>query len=293
MRSRDKLRWRTGANIALAICSALALLPFILLIIASFTDYLVALESGYSYFPAKLSLDAYQYIFDEFSTIARTYGMSILVTVIGTALSLAITTMLAYMLAQRGLPGRKILNLLVVITILFNAGLVPTYIIYTKYLHIKNTIWAYIVPNLLMSGFMVMIVRIYFENSVPEDILDAARIDGASEMHIFLRIVLPLSKPILATVGLLTGISYWNDWQNGLYYINEPALLTVQSYLNKINENISFLASNAVSGVSLAELPTATVRMAIAVVAILPILILYPFFHKYFAKGLTMGSMKG
>ena len=287
--------WNIAGNLVMCLLSFLALMPFILLIIASFTDETVALTDGYSYFPAKWSLDAYDYIFQQAEMLGKAYLMTILVTVIGTAVGLTITALLAYMLSQKGLPGRKVLNFLVVFTMLFNGGLVPTYIMYVGTFHIKDTIFGLIVPNLLLSAFMVMLVRNYFENSIPLDLYEAARIDGASEFQTFVKIALPLSTPILATVGLMMGIAYWNDWQNGLYYLSDKSrdLYTIQNILNNINENIAFLSSNATSGVNLADLPTATVRMAIAVVAILPILVVYPFFQKYFAKGITMGAVKG
>ena len=179
---------------------------------------------------------------------------------------------------------------------LFNGGLVPTYIMYVKTFAIKNTIFGLIVPNLLCSAFLVMLVRNYFENSIPRDLYEAARIDGASEFQTFFRVALPLSTPILATIGLMMGLAYWNDWQNGLYYLSDQSanLKTIQNILNDINTNIAYLASNSsVGGVSLTDLPTQTARMAIAVVGILPILVIYPFFQKYFAKGITMGAVKG
>lgn len=295
MRSKSKKRWSLAANILLSICAFLAIMPFILLIIASLTDETVAMTDGYSYFPAKWSLNAYEYIANQAGMIGRAYLMTILVTVIGTSISIVITSMLAYMLSQKKLPGRNILNFLVVFTMLFNGGLVPTYIMYVKTLHVKDTIWGLIFPSLLMSGFMVMLVRNYFENSIPEELYEAARIDGAGEFYNFFHIALPLSVPILATVGLMGGIAYWNDWQNGLYYLSNKSkdLYTVQNILNNINENIAYLASNAQAGVSLSDIPTTTVRMAIAVVGILPVLVIYPFFQKYFAKGLTMGAVKG
>ena len=295
MRSSSKKRWSIAANIILSICSFLAIMPFLLLIIASLTDDTVAMTDGYSYFPAKWSLSAYEYIANQAEMIGRAYFMTIIVTVIGTSIGVVITSMLAYMLAQKKLPGRKILNFIVVFTMLFNGGLVPTYIMYVKTLHIKDTIWGLIFPGLLMSGFMVMLVRNYFENSIPEELYEAARIDGASEFYNFFHIALPLSVPILATVGLMSGINYWNDWQTGLYYLSNKSknLYTIQNILNNINENVAYLASNAQAGVSLSDIPTTTVRMAIAVVGILPIIIVYPFFQKYFAKGLTMGAVKG
>lgn len=295
MKTKSQKRWSFAANFILSVVSFLAVMPFILLIIASLTDEQVAMTDGYSYLPAKWSTAAYGYIISQASMIGRAYGMTIIVTVIGTAAGVVMTALLAYMLAQKNLLGRKLLNFYVVFTMLFNGGLVPTYIMYVKTFHLKNTIGALIIPNLLMNAFMIMLIRNYFEHSIPEELYEAARIDGASEYYNFFHIALPLSVPILATVGLMTGIAYWNDWQNGLYYLDDKGknLYTIQNILNNINENIAFLASNASSGVNLAELPTTTVRMAIAVVGILPIIIVYPFFQKYFAKGLTMGAVKG
>ena len=291
----DRKVWNVGANIVMCILCFLAIMPFILLIIASFTDEQAAINNGYSYIPAAWSLDAYKYIVSQWEMLGRAYMMTIVVTAIGTSVGLIMTALLGYVLSQPGLPGRRGLNFYVVFTMLFNGGLVPTYIMYVKTFGIKNTIWGLIVPNLLLSGFLVMLVRNYFENSIPRDLYESARIDGASEFQTFFRIALPLSTPILATVGLMMGIAYWNDWQNGLYYISDKGkhLYTIQNILNNINENISYLASNATVGVTIGDLPTTTVRMAIAVVGVLPILVIYPFFQKYFAKGITMGAVKG
>ena len=293
MKSRDQKRWSISANVVMMLLSLLAILPILLLIIASFTDESTALQNGFSYIPEQFSLEAYKYIASEAGTLAKAYMMTIIVTVIGTTVSVIITSLLAYMLSQKDLPGRKVLTFLVVFTMLFNGGLVPTYIMYVKYFHIKNTIFALLIPTLLMSAFIVLLVKNYFENSIPVELYEAARIDGASEIFIFAKIAFPLAVPILATIGLLSGIGYWNDWQNGLYYLSDPKLYTIQNILNQINLDIAFLAQNASAGTNLADLPTTTVRMAIAVVGILPIIIVYPFFQKYFAKGITMGSVKG
>lgn len=293
MKSKDERRWGAASNIILIVLSLMALLPFVLLIIASFTDNTIAVKEGYSYFPSKWSLDAYAYIWRNAAMIARAYGITIAVTVIGTAAGLVITALYAYMLSKKGLPGRKFLIFFVILTMLFNGGLVPTYLVYSNMLHIKDTLWALIVPTLLMNGFNVILIKNYFENNIPGELYESARIDGAGEWFIFSKIAMPLSRPILATVGLLMGIAYWNDWQNGLYYLNDTSLYSIQNILNQINQNISYLASSGVSGVSMADLPTTTIRMAIAFVGILPIVIAYPFFQKNFAKGITMGSVKG
>ena len=288
--------WNISANIVMVLLSFLALAPFVLLIIASLTDENVAMTYGYSYFPQKWSISAYQYIASQASRLGRAYLMTIIVTAVGTSVGVMITALLGYMLSNKDLPGRGLLNLYVVFTMLFNGGLVPTYIMYVKTFAIKNTIFGLIVPNLLCSAFLVMLVRNYFENSIPRDLYEAARIDGASEFQTFFRVALPLSTPILATIGLMMGLAYWNDWQNGLYYLSDQSanLKTIQNILNDINTNIAYLASNSnASGVNVASLPTQTARMAIAVVGILTILVIYPFFQKYFAKGITMGAVKG
>ena len=282
-----------SAHAVLILLTLAAIVPFVLLIIASFTDNNVAITEGFSFFPSKWSTDAYQYIVNEKDTMLRAYGITIVVTLIGTTLGLLISVMLAYSLANSDLPGRNFMTFFVTLTMLFNGGLVPTYLIYTNVFHIKDTLAALIVPNLLMNGFNVILIRNYFATGVPTVLYEAARIDGASGFYIFYRIALPLSKPILATVGLLMGIAYWNDWQNGLYYLNDTSLYSIQNILNRINENISFLASNSTSGVKISDLPTSTIRMAIAVIGILPIVCIYPFFQEYFVRGIAVGAVKG
>ena len=280
------------SHVVMVVLSLAAILPFVLLVIASFTDNAVAVSEGFSFWPSKWSTDAYEYIVNERATLLRAYGITILVTLIGTSVGLMISSMLAYTLSNDELPGRKVLTFFVVLTMLFNGGLVPTYLIYTNVFHIKDTLLALIVTSLLMNGFNVVLIRNYFATGVPKSLYEAARIDGAGEIYIFARIALPLSKPILATVGLLMGIAYWNDWQNGLYYLNDTKLYSIQNILNRINENISFIASNSTSGVKIADLPTNTIRMAIAVVGILPIVCIYPFFQEYFVKGIAVGAVK-
>lgn len=293
MVSKDQKIWRIVAHIVMILLSALALLPFLLLVIASFTDDATALVNGYSYLPEKWSLGAYEYILENKGTFFKAYGMTIVVTFVGTVVNVVLTALTGYVLSKRKLPGVKVMNIFVIFTMLFNGGLVATYINYVTVFHIKDTIFALLVPNLLMNAFMITLVRNYFEHSIPEEIYESARIDGANEFLIFIKLVLPLSVPILATVGLMGGIAYWNDWQNSLYYIDDKAMYTIQAVLNSINEGVAALASMAGSNVSLAELPTTTIRMAVAVVGILPILVIYPFFQKYFAKGLMAGSVKG
>ena len=294
MRTPEQKRWLAVSHVILTVIALLAVLPFILLIISSFTDDKVALLNGYSFFPQKLSLDAYRYIADNSGTFVRAYGITVLVTVLGTSMSVIVTALMAYVLSKKDLPGGKFLSFMVIFTMLFNGGLVATYISYTTIFGIKNPLAALLFPSLLMNAFSVMLVRNYFAHNIPGAIYESARIDGAGEFLIFWKLVLPLSVPILATTGLMSALAYWNDWQNSLYYISDKALYSIQAILNAINDSISMLASLGDSaGASAAELPTTTIRMAIAVVGIMPILIIYPFFQKYFAKGLVAGAVKG
>ncbi len=294
MIGKSERRMARLAHVVLIVFSLMAVLPFILLISASLTEENAALKYGFGFIPKVFSLAAYKYISYQSKMIIRAYGITIFTTVIGTSVGLTMTSMLGYGLSK-DIPGRRILNFFVVFTMLFNGGLVPTYLVYTKYLHLSNTIWALIIPSLLMNAFHVMLVRNYFSTSIPESLIESAKLDGASEMMIFRAIVLPLSKPIMATIGLMLALSYWNNWTNGLYYLDDTSLYSIQNVLNAINNNI--IAINSVSNMGLAinksEIPALTARMAIAVIGILPMLCIYPFFQKYFVKGITIGAVKG
>ena len=294
MIGKSERRMARLAHVVLIVFSLMAVLPFILLISASLTEENAALKYGFGFIPKVFSLAAYKYISYQSKMIIRAYGITIFTTVIGTSVGLTMTSMLGYGLSK-DIPGRRILNFFVVLTMLFNGGLVPTYMVYTKYLHLGNTIWALIIPSLLMNAFHVMLVRNYFSTSIPESLIESAKLDGASEMMIFRAIVLPLSKPIMATIGLMLALSYWNNWTNGLYYLDDTSLYSIQNVLNAINNNI--IAINSVSNMGLAinksEVPALTARMAIAVIGIVPMLCIYPFFQKYFVKGITIGAVKG
>ena len=298
MKVKERTIVQVIGHIVMIIFALAAVLPFLLMIVASFTDSDWATANGFSFFPAQWSLAAYKYIANQWQTIGQAYLMTFLVTIVGTALSLLVVCLFAYGVSHTDYPGMKFLNFICVFTMLFNGGIVTTYYVWTNYFNIRNSFWALVLPNLLMSAFNVMLVKNYFKFSIPESLLEAARIDGAGEIRIFAKIVMPLSLPILATIGLMTAITYWNDWTNGLYYLTDRGgshLFTIQLVLNKINENINFLAQNASalgSGVDVSSIPTTTARMAIAVVGILPILIAYPFFQRFFVKGIMLGGVK-
>ena len=295
---RSDKKFQILSHVVLIFFSLLAVLPMILMLTSSFTDNDVLIAEGYSYFPSKWSAYAYEYIFSTGNSVMRAYLVSIILTMVGTSLALAITTLLAYALSKKDLPGKGILTFLVVFSMLFNGGLVPTYIVYTKIFHLDNTFWSLLIPGLLMNGFNVMLMKSYFCSSIPDEILDAAYIDGANEVKTFWKIVIPLSKPILATIALFAGIAYWNDWMNGYIYVTKRTeLYSVQNLLNRMMQNIQFLSQSSSNvqnaNVGLSSIPLASVRMAMATVGILPIIIVYPFVQKYFVKGITLGGVKG
>jgi putative aldouronate transport system permease protein len=260
---------------------------------ASITDENMLIAGGYKLLPPKINFGAYQYLFLQGENILRAYGITVTITAVGTFVSLVITCLLAYPLSMKNLPGRRAVMFFVVFAMLFNGGLVPTYVMYTQYFHLKNTILSLIIPGLLMRVFNVLLVRSYFITSVPMELIEAGRIDGCGEYGILFRIVLPVSTPIIATVGLLTGLMYWNDWYNGLIFLSEEKLYSLQVLLNAILMNVQFLANNNVGQRLTIPLPTVSVRMAIAALAVVPILVIYPFFQKYFVRSITMGAVKG
>ena len=295
---KSEKRFQIFGHIVMIIITVVAILPLLLLLISSFTDNDVLIRNGYSFFPEKLSAYAYEYIFTSGNSVVNAYGISIILTILGTAVGLTITTLLGYALSKSFLPGRGVLTFLVFFTMLFNGGLVPTYINYTNVFGIKNTFFALMIPGLLMNAFNVLMVKSYFVTGVPEALLEAAYMDGATETRAFFQIALPLAKPIVATVGLFIGIGYWNDWMNGYIYLTKRTdLYSIQNLLNRMVQNIQFLLQNSstISNANqgLASIPSVSVRMAMAVVGILPIVIVYPFIQNNFVKGITLGGVKG
>lgn len=280
--------------IFLTIISLVAILPFVLLVVSSFTDESALLRQGYGFWPKQFSLYAYEYLFkSNYATILRAYGITILVTAVGTSISLLIGPMLAYPLSREDYPRAKVVTFLVFFTMIFNGGMVPSYIMWTQIFHIKNTIYAMIFPHLLFNGFYIMLYKNNFKTNIHPALIEAAKIDGAGEFYIYFKIVLPLSLPILATVGLMVGIAYWNDWINGLYFITDTKLYSLQVFLNNMVNNMRALVSMSTGiDVNLSDMPTTSIRMAVAVIGTAPILLLYPFFQRAFIAGISLGGVK-
>lgn len=291
----NKKGFQIFAHFVLIVITVCCILPFILLLMASITGEKSLAAYGYSFFPKEFSLDAYQYLLSSSTSIFRAYGISIFITVIGTVCNLTLTTLYAYPLSRKDLPGRNIFAFFLFFTMLFSGGLVPSYIMWTQTFHIRNNLLALLVPNLLMGAFNVIMMRTYFTANIPDAVIEAARIDGASEFKTLRSIVLPMAKPILVTLSLLVGLAYWNDWTNGLYYISDEKLYSVQVLLMNLQKSLDALKQNAAQGgnVSVAKLPSTSVRMAITVMGILPVMIVYPFLQKYFVKGIAIGAVKG
>lgn len=283
-------------NVVLLLLALTCILPLLLLITSSFATETSLMENGYSFWPSQWGLDAYQYLWHSRGQILTAYKMTVLSTLCGTVLNVSITALLAYPLSRPNLVGRNVFSFLVFFTLLFNGGMIPSYMMWTQTFHIKDTFWALILPNLLMNGFGVIVMRTYFVANIPNEIIEAARIDGAGELRTLLEIVLPLSKPILATIALMSGLAYWNDWMNGLYYlVKRTDLYTIQNLLNRLIASADFISNNAANSALTAgiTIPSVGIRMAIAVIALLPVMLIYPFLQKGFVKGIVIGGVKG
>ena len=296
LQSRDEIAFRTFSLFALTILTLMAFMPFVLIIISSLTQEESLVKNGYSYFPKKWSFDSYIYMMQQAKVIFRAYLVSVGVTAVGTSVSLLVTSMLAYPMSRQDFKYRNVLAFFVFFTMLFTGGIVPAYMMWTRIFHINNSYFALLLPNYLVSAFNVLLVRNYYKNNVPTALIESAQIDGASELRTFFRIMLPLSIPVSVTIGLFTGLAYWNDWINALYYIDQPEYYGIQNLLIRMMNNIQFLASARGSQLTTGKvisLPTNGIRMAMAVVGILPILVTFPFLQKYLIKGVIVGAIKG
>lgn len=288
--------FQTVTNIILILLCIFCVLPFLILFSSSITSETTLVREGYSLLPKDIDWSAYQYLLTGSNKIIRGYIITVAITVVGTSLNLMLTTLFAYPLSRKDMPHRNVFAFIVFFTMLFNGGIVPSYIMWSRYLHISNTYLALILPNLLMSAFYIIMMRTYFQSNIPEAVIEAGRIDGANEITVLLKVVLPMSKPIMATIVLLVGLQYWNDWTNGLYYINQDKYYSIQVLLNRMLQDVQFLMSSAASGNTselAKDIPSVSLKMAVAVMGALPVLCIYPFFQKYFVQGIVVGAVKG
>ena len=284
-------------NILFIFFVLVCIIPFALVVSVSLTDNKALIEHGYRFIPETFSVDAYKFLFSNSRIVINAYKVTIFTTIIGTLANVILMAMFAYPLSRYDFPFKKTFSTFVLITMLFNAGLTPTYMVNVNILHLRNTIWALILPA-LGGGFNIFVMRTYFRLNIPKEIIESTKIDGASEIRIFVQMVIPLALPVMAAIGLFNSITFWNNWALSLYYISDTKLFSLQYVMQQALLNMQFMqqtmqADSNTGQEMLKNLPEESVRMAMVIVGIGPILLAYPFFQKYFVKGLTVGAVKG
>ncbi|WP_367618569.1 carbohydrate ABC transporter permease [Paenibacillus andongensis] len=277
----------------ISLFAIMCLIPFLMIVIGSVTEESHIIKNGYSLIPSVLSLDAYEFIFKNPKQIVSAYQITLLVTIVGTLIGLFITAMTAYVLQRKDFKNRNVFSFYFFFTTLFSGGLVPWYILIVKYLGWKDSLLALIVPPLL-NVFYIIIMRSFISSTIPDAISESAKMDGAGDFRIFLSMILPLTKPALATIGLFISLNYWNDWYHATLFINKENLYPLQYFLYKILSSIAFANSSVASqGSVVMDTPKESFKLAMTVIATGPIVLLYPFVQKYFIQGITIGSVKG
>ena len=294
----NQIKPRTNVlfNVVFVFLSVLCVFPVLFVLAISISSEKSIARFGYQIIPPEISLKAYEFLWNERLAILRATGMSVFVTTVGIILSVLFTTTMGYVLSRPNYKLKNFYTWVVFIPMVFNGGMLASYVVNANILNLRNSVWALILP-LAVSSFNIIICKTFFKTTIPDSIVESAKIDGAGQLRIFGQIVLPISKPIIATIALFAAFGYWNDWFQASLYITKKEMQTLQSMLNQIQNNIEYLANNPYGGLSMAQykssMPSESVRMAIAVVIIVPIACVYPFFQKYFISGLTIGSVKG
>ncbi|MEG2670077.1 MAG: carbohydrate ABC transporter permease, partial [Oscillospiraceae bacterium] len=275
----------------ITIFSLICIIPFVLVISSSLTSESSILKYGYNLWPREWSLDAYRLLFKT-DTILNAYKVTIFTTVVGTIFSMLFSSMAAYALSVKSFYSRNKIAFFIYFTMLFSGGLVPTYLLITNYLHLKDSIWVLIIPSII-NPWNLFLLRNFF-NGIPDSLAESAKIDGAGDITILFKIILPISLPGIATVGLFYALSYWNEWYKAMLYLRSTVKYPLQYIIMQIMRDVQFINDNAAQvGLASGSNPAYTSQMATAVVTIGPIIFLYPFLQKYFVKGLTVGSIKG
>lgn len=276
--------------------AALTVLPVAFVFIVSVSSEASIAERGYSFFPSEFSLSAYEYLWRSRNYIGRAFLNSVGITAAGTLLGLALTSTLGYSLSRQSFRLRGVLTTMLLIPMLFSGGLVATYMVNTQVYHLKNTYLSLILPG-ACSPFYVIVMRTFFQTTIPDGIIESGKIDGARQIRIFAQLVLPISLPVIATIGLFLSFSYWNAWYGAMLYLdsNHREIYPLQYVLISIEKSMAFLARNEehFTGDTMRSIPSETARMAIVMVVVIPIACSYPFFQRYFTSGLTIGAVKG
>lgn len=288
----DKKALNAVAYLVISLVGLLCVLPFIMVVAGSFSSEQSVLAHGYGLWPRSFSIESYKAILTDPTTILRNYEITLLVTLVGTAVGLFLTAMTAYVLYRKEFRYRNGFAFFFYFTTLFNGGLVAYYLVMLKYYHMKDSLLSLVLP-LLLSPLYILIMR-NFLKSVPDAIPESAKVDGAGEFAIFVRLCLPLMKPALASIGLFIALNYWNDWYQASLFIDNQKLFPLQYSLYKMITNIQYLSyASGHNGIPTVDMPQETVKLAMTVVSIGPVVLFYPFVQKYFVKGLTIGAVKG
>ncbi len=278
-------------HILFIIISIICIYPLLLVLMVTITDETTIALEGYKLLPSKYSLKALEYVLTNGVVLLRAYGVTFFCTIFGGLIGVGIMALYAYPLARDDFKYNRVFNLIAVITMLFSGGLVPTYMVFVNVLHLKDSIWALVLTN-LFSAFNVMIIRTYYRTSISKSLIEAAQMDGASEFKTYFKIVMPLSKPVIATMLMMVMLVYWNDWYGPLLYIENQKLYNLQYLIYQLESRIADLARMGGNPELAKSLPSEGARMAMAIVAIGPIVLAYPFFQRYFEKGITLGATK-
>lgn len=303
MKTKSKLTKPSAGQYVLALILGLftlfCFLPVLLVLIVSFSEEMSVSAKGFSFFPTGWSLKSYEYVFKFGEQLAVSYGVTIFVAVFGTLLSLWFTSMFAYSLSRKNFNWRNGLSIYLLITMLFSGGTLGSYLVNTNIFHLKNTIWVLILPG-CVGTMNVIVMRTFINSNVPDSLVEAAKIDGASDYRLFFVIVIPIMAPVLAALGFMTAIGHWNQWMTSYLYITDANLTTLQHMLMKIENNLEFLKQRLMQGQlspeeaeELKNAPSETARMAMLFCTLGPVLVVYPFFQRFFIKGMTVGAVKG
>ena len=283
-------------NLVFVLLAAAAILPVVFVFMISISSEESIRQVGYSFFPVELSSKAYLFLWNERGTILNALFISVVVTCLGMALGILLTTTMGYSLSRPEFKLKQFYTWVIFIPMLFSGGLVASYVVNANILGLRNSLWVLILP-LAVSSYNIVICKTFFKSTIPDGIIESAKIDGATQLRTFISIVVPISKPLFATIALFLCFGYWNDWFLSSLYISNSKLVSLQALLNNIMRSLEYMANNPTAGVSLqqykAQMPSESVRMAIAIVIVIPIACAYPFFQKYFISGLTIGAVKG
>lgn len=291
-KSYDEIWFNLIAKLFIGIMALFCSIPFVMLVSGSFSSEEEIMKHGYSLFPRGFSTDAYKFIADSPEKVLNAYGVTILVTSVSCTLALWLISMTAYVLFREDFKMRNHFAFFFYLTTIFNGGILPAYILMVRYLHLKNSLLALILPG-IFSVFFLLIMRNFMKGTIPTELMESSKIDGAGDFYIYWRIVLPLMKPALATIGLFEIIGYWNNWYNAMLYINNENLFPLQYLLYRILTASQGISEAAMNSVNVQTVPKETFKLAMTVVAIGPIILAYPFVQRFFVQGITIGAVKG